>query len=75
MTIDIISIYILLAGKDVDVKELRIPGVLQRIAVVYLVVGLLQTAFAKSEDIHTVRQPQSSTIIHCYNTHFNHTEM
>lgn len=34
-------------GSFERLSELRVPGVLQRIGVTYLIVGLLETAFAK----------------------------
>ena len=39
----------------VNVKHFRIPGVLQRLAVSYGVVALLEAAFAKAGDPHRVK--------------------
>ena len=38
----------------VDLRYLRIPGVLQRLALSYFGVAILQTAFAKATDTHQV---------------------
>ena len=40
----------------VHVNDLRIPGVLQRLALSYFVVAILEVCFAKAADFHQVSQ-------------------
>lgn len=46
--------YICNSGKAVDLRTLRVPGVLQRLALTYLVLGIMEAALAKSHDPHQV---------------------
>ena len=41
-------------GREVSLSSLRIPGVLQRLAVSYFVVAAVEVFFAQAEDIHQV---------------------
>ncbi len=41
-------------GREVSVDTLRIPGILQRLAFTYLVIGMMEVFTAQDADIHQV---------------------
>lgn len=47
-------VLLLVLGAEVDPKDVRIPGVLQRLAATYFVVGLMEVVFARVDDRYEV---------------------
>lgn len=54
VTLIFLGIVINSHARKTELDDLRLPGVLQRLGIVYLVVGLLETLFAKRANIEEV---------------------